>query len=230
MSRLLGLVQSGSSSLRFSSRLPKLSKQIWLLVGLAATVTGACSKDKGDEEATFGPAVLEILGAQNTAGQEFEPDDSTITLACDQRLTFHVGPHDVTPGLLKNWNLRPPGTCPSNAQCGYLRYQLVDAEGNTLLQSDQANIAPVLDLSSIEIGEISSFVALLMDGTTAEPYLQDDAQVSDSWSVRVESGTMDCEDPGTGGSASGSGGTDGTGGDQFGGMGGLGGLGGATGG
>lgn len=210
----------------------KVVFQLRFALAFSAAALVGCKKDAGDEELRYGPAALNILGAQNTNGTKFLSTDPEINLVCDARVTILLGPKSSTPGLLDNWNLRPPATCGNVSQCGYIHVEFLDKEGDLLLQGDQANIAPVFDLSGMDPSKVSKIVARLMTGDTAEPFLQDGSEVSDSWKVRIDGPAGECSVDATGGaSASGgaSGGADATGGgDPLGGMGGLGGFDGST--
>lgn len=190
---------------------------------LATVVTLACTDDGGDQSVAFGPSALEINGAENTAGVRFDRDDGEIALACDARLTVRLGPVDVTPGILLNWDLRPPDNCGDEVtQCGHPRVRFLDADDALVLQGDQVSINPVFDLGVVDVQRIRKIEALLISSTNGKPYLQDGKEVSDRWRVRITAPPEECVFEGTGG-------TPGSGGSEPGNMAGMGGVGGLDG-
>lgn len=194
----------------------------WAL--LTTIVVAACNNEDADEAVEFGPSQLKITGAQNTDGVSFDRDDNEVELACDARLTVLLGPEDVTPGILKNWDLRPPGNCgEESTQCGFLRVRFLDSDDEVIRKDDQVSITPVFDLGNVNVEKIKRIEALLINGRNGRPYLQDGKEVSDRWKVKIVPPPEDCLVDGTGGT--GTGGSVGSGGsDNLAGMGGLGGL------
>lgn len=201
-----------------------------LLVGAAASPS--CKKKGDDDGAPLVPPTLEFLGASNTAGSEFEPGDDLV-VACDHYLTLRLGPEGDAKGSILNWSLRPPNICGSIEQCGYVTVDLLNDEGAVLASYEQVVASPFLDLSSVELEQITQIRATLTLGDSGVPFENDGVPVSALWEASISqvcdagagAGGEGGNDSGSGGTASGSGGTDGTGGEPtlMGGAGGLGG-------
>lgn len=200
-----------------------------LLLSFAALMTPgalqACKK-KDDAAATpLEPPTLEFIGASNTNGDEFKPDDDLV-VACDGYLTLVLGPEGDDVGTILNWTLQPPNICGSLEQCGYVTIELLDSEETPVATFQQAVSSPLLNLSEVELREVTELRATLTLGDSGVPFEDDGVVVSAVWESEI---SRDCDETGTGGAGGaepGSGGAPGTGGAS--GSGGIDGSGGAS--
>lgn len=211
-----------------------------LLLSFVALMTSgafqACKKKDEASATPLDPPTLEFLGASNTQGDEFEPGDDLV-IGCDGFLTLALGPEGDDVGTIQNWTLHPPNICGSLEQCGYVTIELLDSEGAPVATFEQAVASPLLNLSEVELSEVTELRATLTLGDSGVPFENDGVVVSAVWEAEI---SLDCDesgtggaggaDPGTGGGpgtggAVGSGGNDGSGGAPapLGGAGGLGG-------
>lgn len=197
----------------------------------------ACKKKDDEAPTPLTPPTLEFLGASNTAGHEFEPGDDLV-VGCDGYLTLDLGPEGDDAGTIDNWTLRPANVCGSIEQCGYVSIDLMGADGAPIATFEQAVASPLLNLSTVELDEVTQLRATLMLGDSGVPFEDDGIVVSAVWDGSI---SLDCDDPSSGGSGgadpgtggggntgggNGSGGNVGSGG-ALGPLGGAGGLGGA---
>lgn len=174
-----------SSSL--SSVLTRHPWALALIFGLSCGAHG-CKKRSSDGGDDLGPAQLVFLDAQNSSGETFEPDAAELTVSCDQFLTFRFGPQEDAQGLLDNWIMRPPGLCTTQLQCGHIRLEILDREGEVLLAERSASVNVVVDLSTIDLDRVASANATLREGQSSDPFLQDGEPVAATWDFEVSQG------------------------------------------
>lgn len=151
---------------------------------LAFACSGETEEDEEEELVNLEDPTLEISGATTTDGVFHDRKDGEIILACDPRLTVHVGPSDVR-GHLDNWLLRPPGTCGASKQCGYLRLALLDEEGEELLITESPLIDVVLELGDQDLSAASALHVTLIQGESLEPFLVQARPVEAEWPVQL---------------------------------------------
>ena len=170
-----------------------------------------CSSDSQQKTEKLDPPVLEIRGAQNADGKEFDRDDEVVEVACDPRVTIRLGPSTFGAGLLDNWEFRGPRNCKKEERCGFVRVELLDKSEKVLATLEQASLNPLIDGAKYELDEVTQVVVTLYSGYDGEKFLVDGEPVIDSWNIRFESATM-CGMGGAGGGES-TGGSDGLGGE-----------------
>jgi hypothetical protein len=91
----------------------------------------ACGGDDAKTTAPIGPAgevQLFVTGFLNDRGESYTENDA-IRLSCDDSITVELGPREGA--SLQNWLLKPPGTCGSFVQCGYVMLTLEAENGDT---------------------------------------------------------------------------------------------------
>ncbi len=194
--------------------LPRRTRFLVSLGSLGAAslfAESGCSSDSDQTTEELDPPLLEIRGAQNADGKEFDRDDEFVEVACDPRLTIRLGPSTDGAGLLDNWDLRGPRNCSEGDQCGFVRVELLDEDEKVLATVEQASLNPLIDGAKYELEEVRQLVVSLYSGYDGALFLVDGEPVMDSWKIRFESATM-CGMGGAGG-GSGTGGMDGLGGE-----------------
>ncbi len=179
----------------------------WLGVLLGAALLQGCGGDDDSASTPVGPTgavTLTIEGFLNDQGQQFDRDDSRITLSCGGGIHVQLGPRDS--GGLVNWLLRPPATCGSFRQCGYIALSLTEAGSKNDVVVNAATTTIAVPIAP---GRYQIDVRLLTD--TGEPFLQEQEPVFDRLE-QIEfipaddcAGTGGTGGMGTGGSAGASG-------------------------
>lgn len=171
----------------------------WLHAALGAALLNGCS---GDDDASStpvgptGPVTLKIEGFSNNQGQRFDRDDDRITLSCGGGINVSLGPRE--PGGLTNWLLRPPATCESFRQCGYVALSLTEAGSDAEVVVNAATTTISMPAAA---GRYRIAARLLTDA--GEPFLQDQEPVTDSLERIEFVPAEDCAGIGTGGTGSG---------------------------
>lgn len=171
---------------------------------LLGAMLGACGGDDSGASTPVGPTgdvTLTVSGYRNDEGQRFDGDESPVTLSCGGSIDILFGP--TSGGTLKNWLLRPPGTCESYKQCGYLTVTLTPKGTGTPLELSAATIA-------VEVSPAPGSYELQAQLFTGdgEPFLQDEQTVTARVSAVEFLASDGCAPTGAGGSSgSGSGGT-----------------------
>jgi hypothetical protein len=195
----------------------------WLCTALTVCCLGCGGDDDDSADQPIGPSgdvELKITGLFNDDGAKFERADADeVQLGCNGAIHVEVGPRDG-PAALVNWLLRPPGTCGSFDQCGYVVLRL-DPSGNGEAER-VVSASSHLTLPTPGAGAHTLQVALYDDD--GEPFLQEEAAVEDTLHVTFVA-ARDCDEAPT--SSSGSGGTGGFGGTGAGGAAGAAGQGGS---
>jgi uncharacterized membrane protein YgcG len=171
---------------------------------LTAALATACGGDDSKKvDAPVGPSgdvELTITGLFNNDGESFERADADqVFLGCDGAISLDLGPSDE--GVLKNWLLKPPGTCGTFVQCGYVEL-VVDPSSSDSRMLNGATTS--FEVTSIDPGRHVFEVTLLSDD--GEPFLQEEEPVNDRLEVTLAAASG-CES-----ATGGSGGTGGTGG------------------
>lgn len=141
---------------------------------LLGTLFGACGGDDSGASTPVGPSgdvALTVTGYRNDDGERFDGDESPVTLSCAGGINVLFGP--TSGGTLKNWLMRPPGTCASYKQCGYLSLTLTPQGGGDPILVSAASI-------SVEVDPPPGRYALEAQLFTGdgEPFLQDEEPVS----------------------------------------------------
>ncbi len=150
------------------------------LIGSSALVlASACGGGGSKKKESLTPPLLEIVAFENADGQRFAPGDA-INVACDRRLTIHLGPSENIEHLLDNWEFRPPGLCGTQdkEQCGSVRLTLSYEDGVTELVH-RASLAIVLEEELVR-PELVEVTAQLLEGGQGEPFLVEGKEVSAS--------------------------------------------------
>lgn len=171
---------------------------------LAAAITLGCGGGGSKAKAPVGPSgevKLEITGFFNDDGESFPLSAAdALVLGCDGTINVEVGP--IEDGTLKNWLLRPPDTCGTLVQCGYI--ELV-ADPSSDSPAKIAGATTSLSVEGIDPGPHALEVTLYTDD--GEPFLQEEQPVKDRVEVKLEA-AKGCE------GTSGSGGSGGSGGGE----------------
>lgn len=188
---------------------------------MAAFLVG-CGGRGASSTSAGAPPTLQFLGAENADSEMFAASESRLDLGCSPRATFLLGPSETTPGLLDNWQLRPPGNCGSTAACGYLNLSFLGAEDEVLFEVNQASLAVVVDFSEDPL-PISRVVASLVQGNSGQFYSNESAAaepppVQATWSLQITlSENCSSAADGTGGNGNESSGGQAMGGSEMGG-------------
>ena len=130
---------------------------------------------------------LEFLTVLTPDGLSLDFEESTIVSSCDTRLTFELGPVRIdstgqeNPGLLQDWLWGNPGSCGDFQPCGYIRVELLDAEGATLAQSESSQLYVTVSLPATEVAAVKSARATLIQGNTREAYTPEGAEIIANW-------------------------------------------------
>ena len=172
---------------------------------LSAALLSACGGDDDASTTPVGPTgavSLTIEGFLNNQGQRFERDDEQVTLSCGGGINVLLGPR--ASGGLTNWLLRPPATCESFRQCGYVALSLTEAgsEDEVVVNGATTTLAVPAGVGRYEI-----MVRLLTD--MGEPFLQQQEPVTDSLEGVEFVAAENCA--GSGGAGTGGTGSGGTG-------------------
>ncbi len=194
-----------------------MQRTAWSLLGAVALACGGNGTKTTGAIGPTGDVALEIVGFVNQRGEHYEREDSPVVLSCDTTVSVQFGPPDGA-GALNNWLLRPPGTCESYAQCGYINLSATPQDGGAKVVVNGATVTQELEASP---GDYLLNARLI--GPDGMDFLQDEQPVRDSLEVRFAS-AENCEpqSSGSGGTSSGgtsssSGGGGGSGGEGMGG-------------
>jgi len=142
---------------------------------IIASLLAGCGGDDTSSTTSIGPTgivSLSITGFLNDAGEEFERDNSGVTLSCSGSISVKLGP--IVDGTLENWLLRPPGACSSVSQCGYITLDLLK---NGKLQVSKSGVSTSILLTATP--GTYTLRASLWTGD-GEAFLQDGEPVQDS--------------------------------------------------
>lgn len=104
----------------------RLGRAALPIVLLGSVLLGGCGDDGSEEPVaeTPDPPEIELLEAETTTGDPVElPSTDALVLGCDRWLSVSIGPNPSR-GELKNWLLRPPGSCRDWPQCGSIELVL----------------------------------------------------------------------------------------------------------
>lgn len=199
---------------------------LWSLA--LACAIAACSDDTTETDTSGPPSldIVELLANDGVVLTSYDPGD-TVPMPCDGRLIVRVGSGDVSTRL-ENWELRPPGTCGSIENCGFVLARLLEEDGTELARGTAAAVDVPVPTVEVPAGVTYRVTAELRQGTSGEPFTVTDEETGEEVPVMAESTvTLEaatCPEPGPGlGGGPGVGGAGGVNG--LGGMGGLGGAG-----
>lgn len=180
---------------------------LWTLV--VACALAACSDEDGPTDTT-NPPELDIVELFANDGTRLvsHPPGGTLPAPCDGRLVVRVASGDV-PSRLDDWELRPPGTCGTSTNCGFVFARVLDADGVELATGSVATVDVPVPTAELDLNETYRLTAELRQGRTGEVFTVRDEASGERVPVRaettftLEAATCPSQEPGMGGAGGG---------------------------